>query len=181
MEVMNAALRILPKKYRRSVRWSRQLSGSGPGLLKERGSLPVTLKRLAEKVRSGRIFHAGTRVAKTWLARLSGRDYYKTYIQRPTIGEMNIADPSKAIRSAEILPLLRAYFEIIEIKEYGGTILQFLLTDIAGNFDPDSKEDMRMLGLLCQIEDVLIDSGDLSSDFAFVVARKPITATEKHD
>lgn len=73
------------------------------------------------------------------------------------------------MRSAEIVPLLERYFEIVEFKPLGGTLLQLLLTDIAGNFR--SPEGERLLTMLFEIEDALLETGDLQSDFAYIVAR----------
>jgi hypothetical protein len=78
-------------------------------------------------------------------------------------------DPSEAVRSVEILPLLQRYFELVEFKPLGGSILQFLLADIAGNFQDETGQ--RLLKMLFVIEDALLASGDLQSDFAYVVAR----------
>jgi ubiquinone/menaquinone biosynthesis C-methylase UbiE len=174
MEVMNATLRILPLKYRMSRRYFEQVftnKGHPRGILK-RESFFIFYKRIIEKIKSGQFLEAVMRKLKLKINALLKKSHYKTYIQRPTIGEMNINDPSEAIRSAEILPILKDYFEVIEKKEYGGTILQFLLSDIAGNFDPNNCNDMQLLELLFKIEDTLIDCGDLSSDFALIVAKK---------
>lgn len=91
---------------------------------------------------------------------------------RPTIEEMNRIDPSESIRSAEIIPLLRDYFDIVERIDYGGTILQLLVEDIAGNFSTEKTEDRALLALLCHFESTLIQHGVLPSDFSFVVARR---------
>lgn len=91
---------------------------------------------------------------------------------RPTVEEMDIVDPSEAIRSAEILTVLPSYFEILEKKDLGGTVLHLLLDGIAGNFDYDNPADMRMLRMLFEIEDAFMDIGAIQSDFALVIARK---------
>ena len=83
-------------------------------------------------------------------------------------------DPSESVRSAEILPLLEREFEIVERKDYGGTLLQLVLDSIAGNFQ-DTEEDQRVLLDLCAAERKLIEQGGLTSDFTVIVAR-PIAA-----
>ncbi|HOU11926.1 MAG TPA: hypothetical protein PKZ84_02335 [Anaerolineae bacterium] len=60
-------------------------------------------------------------------------------------------------------------FEIVEFKPLGGTILQFLLADIAGNFR--TPEGERLLEMLFAIEDALLAAEELESDFAYMVAR----------
>ncbi len=81
------------------------------------------------------------------------------------------SDPSEAVRSVEIMGILQQYFNIIEYNEMGGTILQFLLSGIAGNFRSDSSDSMKLLRMLFTIEDILIEIGDIQSDFACVAAR----------
>jgi hypothetical protein len=53
----------------------------------------------------------------------------------------------------------------------GGTILQFLLQGISGNFRTDDPGSLIVLDMLFRIEDALIAAGDLGSDLALVVAR----------
>lgn len=64
---------------------------------------------------------------------------------------------------------LRRYFDIIEYKSLDGTILQFLLADIAGNFQRDDA-GRQLLAMLFHIEDTLMAAGALDSDFAYIVA-----------
>jgi SAM-dependent methyltransferase len=97
----------------------------------------------------------------------------KAPVVRPTIERMNASDPSEAIRSAEIVPLLGRYFEIVELKGYGGSLLHLLLEDIAGNFRPADPESMRCLKRLFEEEDRLIASGQLQHNFGVVIARRP--------
>jgi SAM-dependent methyltransferase len=93
-------------------------------------------------------------------------------IVRPTIAEMNAGDPSEAIRSNEIVRLLPHYFDVLEIKGYGGSVLHLLLEGICGNFDEDNPSSMERLRSLFEFEDRAIASGKLPHDFANIVARK---------
>lgn len=98
----------------------------------------------------------------------------KKSFQRPTIAEMNRIDPSEAIRSSEIIPLLGEYFTFRHIFKLGGTILHLLLQDIAGNFDYTKNEDMDFLKSLFLLEDALIETGDIASDFTVIIVQKPL-------
>jgi len=89
----------------------------------------------------------------------------------PNPDKVYAADPSEAVRSDEIMPVLQQYFEIVEYNEMGGSILQFLLSGIAGNFRSDSSDSMKLLSMLFAIEDTLIEIGDIQSDFACVAAK----------
>jgi len=104
------------------------------------------------------------------ISRKDGRTLKKRH-WRPSIAEMEKVDPSEAIRSDEIVDVLSEYFELIEVKELGGTILQILLDGIAGNFDYNRSQDMRFLKIFFEIEDVMMDIGEISSDFVFIIAR----------
>jgi SAM-dependent methyltransferase len=81
------------------------------------------------------------------------------------------ADPSEAVRSQDILAVLCERFEIVALNNCGGTLLQWVLAGIAGNFRAADADSMRVLQLLFAIEDALVDSGDLPSDFVAIAAR----------
>ena len=100
----------------------------------------------------------------------------KTAVSRPTIESMNAGDPSEAIRSAEIVPLLKDYFEVVEFKGYGGSLLHLVMEGIAGNFVPGDPLATEWIERLCAIEDQLILEGRLAHDFAVIIARKPVEA-----
>jgi SAM-dependent methyltransferase len=97
---------------------------------------------------------------------------FKPPVVRPTIAEMNAGDPSEAIRSAEIVPLLSRYFDVLEVKGQGGSLLHLLLKDIAGNFNDTNEGSLAYLEGLFTLEDRLIAEGVLQDDFATIVARK---------
>jgi SAM-dependent methyltransferase len=78
-------------------------------------------------------------------------------------------DPSEAIHSAAILDALDARFENVEMREFGGTLLQFLLADIAVNFDPDDIRDVALLRMMTLLETELIRCGAIGSDFVYAV------------
>jgi hypothetical protein len=80
-------------------------------------------------------------------------------------------DPTEAIRSDEIIGVLQQYFEIIEKKEWGGNVLQYMLAGISGNFTPEDESLRDRLRMLTNIEETLIKYGELKSDFAYIVAR----------
>ena len=81
------------------------------------------------------------------------------------------ADPSEAVRSSAILEVVERRFEVVARHDAGGTILQFLLQAISGNFRTDDPGSLVVLDMLFRIEDALIAAGDLGSDFTLVVAR----------
>ncbi|MBK8182783.1 MAG: class I SAM-dependent methyltransferase [Candidatus Competibacteraceae bacterium] len=99
------------------------------------------------------------------------KNTYQTSVPLPDPREVARTDPSEAVRSQDILPILKNKFEIVKINNCGGSILQFLLSGIAGNFKESDPHSMLVLEMLFAIEDSLVDSGDIQSDFVVVAAR----------
>ena len=99
---------------------------------------------------------------------LSG--HVKIRVTRQPIAIMNQVDPTEAIRSADIVPLMRKYFDVIEEVKYGGTLVNLILEEIAGNFS-DTDEDFSVLKPVFDAERRYIETGKLPSDFAVIVAR----------
>ncbi len=97
-------------------------------------------------------------------------DEIKTVHRNPPLTWFTQNDPSEAIRSADIVPVLKEFFDVVELGHYGGGILHFLLQDIAGNFRHPHEEHDAWLGLLCQVEHLLEREGIIESDFALIVA-----------
>jgi SAM-dependent methyltransferase len=93
-------------------------------------------------------------------------------IARPSSADVIRVDPTEAIRSDEICDLLGRNFEIIHQADFGGTLLQFTLADIVGNFEPGDARDDALLDMMILLEQTLIDEKVIPSDFTFVVCKK---------
>lgn len=84
-------------------------------------------------------------------------------------------DPSEAVRSGEIVSTLKLYFDILELRPYGGAILHLLFSGIAGNFDENNETDVALLRTIAAFEEVMEGAGIIGSDFAAIVAKpKPV-------
>jgi hypothetical protein len=59
------------------------------------------------------------RLPKELRRRISDRKKFKERVVRETVQEVIASDPSEAIRSSEIVPLLGQQFEILETKGFG--------------------------------------------------------------
>lgn len=105
-------------------------------------------------------------------SRVTDSKILKPFFAPPSIEYMNANDPSEAIRSAEIIESVKRIFEVLEQKDYGGTILHMLLQDIIGNFDPENERDKTVLQLILYIEKLLIREKIIESDFTLMVLRK---------
>jgi SAM-dependent methyltransferase len=111
-------------------------------------------------------------VPKTHRLSLKDEVTIKGEVRRPSLEDVIKADPSEAVRSQEIPGLLAKNFEILYRADFGGTLLQFVLADIAGNFKPDDEKDMALLDLIILFEETLIEEKIIPSDFIFVVSRR---------
>ncbi len=92
-------------------------------------------------------------------------------VVRPELEDMKTLDPSEAVRSAEILPLLVDTFEIVEHKPYGGALLHILLTHTMTGLDLEDEKQLAVLRLMFLYERTLVEHGVIASDFACVVCR----------
>jgi SAM-dependent methyltransferase len=96
----------------------------------------------------------------------------KPYEGRPEVSDVVAASPFESIRSAEIAPLFRQFFRVIEIRNLGGTIQHLLYNGIVHNFTLDRRDAMDRVQALLDVEDALIDSGMLVSDFMLLVGMR---------
>jgi hypothetical protein len=85
------------------------------------------------------------------------------------------------VESGRILHLLPRYFEVIESKQIGGGLLHLLFNGIAHHFLDDDAATRRWLQLCFETEDMLMESGELPSDFALAVCRRRPTGNIPHD
>jgi hypothetical protein len=90
-------------------------------------------------------------------------------MDRAPAEEIARVDPSESIRSDEIVATLESRFDVLYRADFGGTLLQFLLADIAANFNQDDPRDVALLDLMSLFEEVLVAERILPSDFAFFV------------
>jgi hypothetical protein len=163
-QVIQACYDLLPGRYRQPVE----------AALDQASILPAgrdwrwLAKRVVDKLRDRDLVAAVSRRLRQAYAVRRGVRPVRASPNLPTVRSLQALDPSEAIRSAEIVPLLESYFEIVELKALGGSILQFLLVDIAGNFEDEAGG--QLLDMLFAVEDALMASGDLATDFAFIVA-----------
>jgi 2-polyprenyl-3-methyl-5-hydroxy-6-metoxy-1,4-benzoquinol methylase len=89
----------------------------------------------------------------------------KKRVGRPSKLCIRYGDPSEAIDSERIVPLLKSMFDPLDVRPYGGTILHMLFHEIAHNFCSDDPETKQWLQACFDTEDSLISAGELTSDF----------------
>lgn len=91
---------------------------------------------------------------------------------RPTIEEMNAIDPTEAIRSEDIIDLLKIHFKGELHRPYNGTILHQLyplLNHGLATQDPSNFE--KLVEILIKFEEITIESKALEPDFTFMALR----------
>jgi ubiquinone/menaquinone biosynthesis C-methylase UbiE len=96
----------------------------------------------------------------------------KKKMVKPSHLRMYLGDPSEAVESDRIVPLLHTLFEVVEFKGYGGSILHLLFNGIAHNFLNDDSETSHYLKMIFDVEDLLLQSQDIQHDFVVAVCRK---------
>jgi len=97
----------------------------------------------------------------------------KTTIQRRPIELYLQHDPSEAARSAEIIPVMRRFFDV-EIVPMGMSLTFEVLLDIAHNFDPDDDGDNALIDELMRLEQQAERTAEAEPLFACLVARQKI-------
>ena len=93
-------------------------------------------------------------------------------VRRPSKLAMWLSDPSEAVESSEIMPLIHKHFDVLEERCYGGAILHLLYSGIAHHFVSPDEEALHLLERSMSVEDALLHAGEIGHDFALVVARK---------
>ena len=93
---------------------------------------------------------------------------------------MLACDPSEAVRSAEVYPLVKKYFDVRYERFYNGTLLHqlhpLLRTELANQGKRDFDSIVKLILLL---EDLLIKGNVLPSDFVFLICQKPVPGTRQ--
>ena len=95
----------------------------------------------------------------------------KRYVRRPGRLAVMLYDPTEAVESSRIVPLLGKTFDVIETRDYGGTVLQLLFSDIAANFLGRDPETKRLLAMCFAAEDDLLKRLAPASDFVVGICR----------
>jgi SAM-dependent methyltransferase len=97
----------------------------------------------------------------------------KKNISAPGRLRMRLADPSEAAESSLILPLLAETFTPLELINKGGAIACLVFFEIAHHYIQGGETAERILQLCFDLEDLLMQSGEISSDYILGVFQKP--------
>ena len=80
-------------------------------------------------------------------------------------------DGFEGIRAQDILPLLRKYFSFEMFLGFGNLIDIFVDRAFGHNFDPELIEDQRFIDKVAQLDDQLLESGELKPTHIIAVMR----------
>jgi SAM-dependent methyltransferase len=97
----------------------------------------------------------------------------KKNIYAPGRLRMKLADPSEAAESSLIRPLLAETFIPLALLNKGGAIACLVFFEIAHHYIQGDETAERILQLCFALEDLLMQSGEISSDYILGVYRKP--------
>ena len=112
------------------------------------------------------------RELKVNLAKPSSPVLYKERVTRKSVREVVGADPSEAVRSDEIVPLIEERFQVLEKRPMGGTVIEQTLGEIAGNFDESNPVVRSLLLSFQKVEEIALREGGIDPHYTFLVARK---------
>lgn len=93
-------------------------------------------------------------------------------VLKPSLAWMMQHDPSEGVHASQILPLTYQYFDVIDRRDYGGSILRSFFTGILPNFDWQDPKDQTIGRLIVLMERMLTESGVVPNYQTVVVARR---------
>lgn len=97
---------------------------------------------------------------------------HRSSFGRPSVESMMEIDPSEAVRSGDIIPLVDEYFNTRYRADYNGTVMHqlypFLNHALADRARPDFDSILR---LILTFEDFAIKTGALEPDFTFIICQ----------
>ncbi len=100
-------------------------------------------------------------------------------VPKPALEWMMQHDPSEGVHASRILPLTYQYFDVIDRRDYGGSIMRPFFTGILPNFDWEDPKDQTIGRLVVLIERLLTDSGVIPNYQTVVIARRRPVPVEK--
>jgi len=81
-------------------------------------------------------------------------------------------DPTEGVHASQILPLTYRFFDVVDRRDYGGTILRPLFNRILRNWDfVHDPKDQTIAQLLVLLEQELLHAGVIPTHNTIVVAR----------
>ena len=100
------------------------------------------------------------------------KDQTRLQLTPPPIAEMLRIDPSEAVRSEDIVPIVRQHFAVEYESHFNGTIMHMLFPLLNAELSNKGYKDFdSLVRLILYFEHIAIRDGLLPSDFTFLVCR----------
>lgn len=110
------------------------------------------------------------RIINKYIARI---DIYEKLYSKTSVETFLKLDPSECVNSSNIIPVLKKTFTEVDVRYYGGSILLYALDeDFFINFRQDNPAHRKLLEMLFNMEDTLIDTGEIPNDNAHIICKK---------
>ncbi|MGK0184005.1 MAG: hypothetical protein ACI9YB_003327, partial [Halioglobus sp.] len=90
-------------------------------------------------------------------------------VSRPHPEQFLVTDPSEAVRSEEIIPLIKKEFTLSSVLHMGGSLAGPIFMRTAENFIKDQK-GQKIVGEILSKERELVKNGKLESDYVAFIA-----------
>ncbi len=97
-----------------------------------------------------------------------GIPVYKNKVYSNGLLRMKLNDPSEAVDSESIIPVLHKYFDVVEEKYLGCNLIMPIMRGIAHNFINKDTETIELLQMILEADTNFIEKYD-KSDFIFGV------------
>ena len=104
-----------------------------------------------------------------WRLKDNGR--LKRRVYRPGRLRMILSDPSEAVESSRILPVMHRHFDALEEKPLGGNIVNLVFYEITRHFLQPDPGAIGLLEKICALEEEELRSNRMASDYWFGVYR----------
>jgi ubiquinone/menaquinone biosynthesis C-methylase UbiE len=144
LEVINAIRHLLPVELR-------------GGAIDAKGSLKTGTVRFLNRL---------------WTQGLFRSNYGRLWRPYPVWYHL-VKDPSECVHSDLIIQTLQKVFDEVNIRYFAGPILYYALDEnFYNNFNTANCRHQKILNMLFEIEDTLIENGELQPDNAHIICRK---------
>lgn len=90
----------------------------------------------------------------------------------PNLEAMLRHDPSEGVHASRILPLTYQWFDVLQRRDYGGTLLRPFFTGILRNFDWKNEKDQTVARLIILVERLLLRHDLIPTYHTNIVARR---------
>ncbi len=93
-------------------------------------------------------------------------------VNTPGLDVILAMDASEGVHASRILPLTYQWFEVLQRRDFGGTLMRPFFTGILRNFDWENPKDQTVARLIIMIERLLLKYNVIPTHSTDIVARR---------